>query len=227
MTALRELLAEAQRRGLALDVRPDAPAYLHDAARSLPSPRPAAGTPAAAKLVVAGRLGPLDPGDWLALDLAGGAGACAPRALAASLAAAGAQLYEILRLPDGQVLAICHGVRAPEAVGPLFEPARGRLGALEAGPAASCEQILTWANAAVAGPVAASAQAAAAAHRGQTRAAGLADDLRRADPAAAYATEMRLKAKIQELSRSTGYRVERKLRHWARRLARRPRASDR
>ncbi|MDR1118020.1 MAG: hypothetical protein LBL01_01800, partial [Bifidobacteriaceae bacterium] len=92
MRALLELFAQARERGLEVEVRPGAPDYLADAARS-PAPPPPLGESrapgaadtgdtreAAGRLVVAGAVEPLAQGDWLALDLPGGADSLAARA---------------------------------------------------------------------------------------------------------------------------------------------------
>ncbi|MDR3360707.1 MAG: hypothetical protein LBO20_08710, partial [Bifidobacteriaceae bacterium] len=84
MRALDELLAQARRRGLAIEARPSAPAYLADAVRRA-CELPRSGEEGA-KLWVWGGVEPIAVGDWFVLDLPGGADYLAPRRLAEDLA---------------------------------------------------------------------------------------------------------------------------------------------
>jgi hypothetical protein len=224
MGVLDELLAEAWRMGLDVEERPGTPPHLSDAVRrvarrhaSSPVPNETPRRQTANRLVVTSRVEPVSPGDWMLLDLPFGAGLIPVRRLAADLAHAGAQLHEVLRLPEDRVVALAHGTATPEAVGPLFEAAPGFRGVLEAGRTAAGEEVLIWANAEVAGRAQAAATAAALARPGPAEA-----DLRR-QLEARREVEGRLRERITEISASWGFRIERKLKHLTRRLTRRAR----
>ncbi|MDR1442856.1 MAG: hypothetical protein LBJ02_10845 [Bifidobacteriaceae bacterium] len=235
MRALAELIEEAQRIGLVLDIRPGSPKYLADAAGSVTAvASPQEGSLAGARLVLAPQVVSVRPGDWLIVDWPVSAGAAVGLS-AAELAQAGLQAYEVLRLPEERAVLIAHGATQPEAIGPAFGSPLGAAVVLEAGRAASATDLLVMANLTVLGPVQASNVMAAMAQRYQTELAPLRGGLeercqaqaRQLDTAAA--TEQRLRRELTEryrredllrkrlavVNRSPLYRLARRLKRLA------------
>jgi hypothetical protein len=238
--ALAELVAEARQRGWAVEVLDGAPAYLADAAAQAPSAPNGPSAPSASsgpgaaprgpgRLVLAPGVAPVAAGDWLVADLPLGGGLVPARRLAAQLAQAGAQAYELLRLPGGRAALVARGVAAPEAVSPLLKLAAGGRGRLEAAPAASGGQLLALAN--LERLAAWQAEASLGVLLGQLRAE--LDEVRfeaarlerieqalRSEVAAYEISDERLRARVAEVTASPFFRLGRKLGHWRRRAAR-------
>jgi hypothetical protein len=250
------LFAEAARRGLTVEVRPGTPQYLSDAVpqvenipqvqgrpagqdtsliQDIPSGQDAAAVQPAAgqggKLIVAGEVVPLEAGQWLLADLPLGGDTIPVRHLAAALAQAEAQIYDIQRLVDGHAVLIAHQVSTPEAVGPAIEVLPEARGAFQNGPAASDIETLTMINAAVlarhqtvstVGALIADESAARRQILAETLAGAESERLAWRDEAEElYRTQTQLRRRIEQISRWPLFRLERKLRHIAKRLRRR------
>jgi hypothetical protein len=232
MKALDELLTAALASGLRLAPQPGLPAYLADAVHraeartASPSPQ----TPGNGQVVIAGQIEPAAPGDWLVADLPYGTAVLPVRSLAAELAQAGVQAYEVMRLAGGQAVLIGHGTShaelSPAAAG---SPVAGNEPCFVAGAAASDIETLAMINGAVLGAVGAAWTMAAMSRGYQTTIDEQADELRRAGR-----TEQALRREVgqaeDELSASRAtmrrmatfrlYRLERRLRRFAGRVRR-------